>query len=162
MPMWRWAAAASLLVGACSRSTGSEQEQDRIDRETALARQDIEATNQRFTMHVNAGNGDSAAVIFAERGRAMWPNAPAAIGHVAIAAEFDSLKRMSPTLSLRTEEVAANGLLAVERGRYTMSWTPPGGAQVADSGKYLARWHKMAQQWRIVDFIWNSDLPAVR
>ena len=156
-------AAGLLLIGACGRSPGTDgEQQDRIDRETALARQDVEATHQRFTMHFNAGNGDSAAAVFADRGRAMWPNAPASIGRPEIVAALDSLKATSPVLTLRTEEVAANGPIAVERGRYTMTSTPPGGVQAADSGKYLARWHKIAKEWAIVDFIWNSDLPAVR
>jgi len=158
----RWRGAAGVLwLAACAPSPGPDDEQQaRIDRETALARQAIEFTAQRYMMHFNAGNADSVAVIYAERGRVMGPNAPAAVGREAIAGGFRTMGPMKPTLSLRTEEVAANGPVAVERGRYTMTVTPPGGSQRADSGKYLIRWRRTAAEWMIVDHIWNSDLPT--
>jgi ketosteroid isomerase-like protein len=150
-----------LLLAACAQSPGSADErQAGIDRETALARQAIEITAQRYMMHFNAGIADSVAVLYAERGRIMWPNGPATVGRDSIAAGIRAMSALTPVLSLRTEEVAASGSLAVERGRYTMTWTPPGGGQMADSGKYLIRWHRTAAEWMIVDNIWNSDLPA--
>jgi ketosteroid isomerase-like protein len=152
--------AVLLLMAACAQASSPDEEQDRIDRETARARQAIEATNQRYTMHFNAGNGDSVAAIYAERGRVMWPNALSSVGRDSIASRLGAVGAMGPTLSLRTEEVAANGPLAVERGRYTMTWTPPGATPMADSGKYLMRWHRIDAQWVIVDNIWNSDLPS--
>jgi ketosteroid isomerase-like protein len=152
--------AVLLLMTACAQAPSVDEEQDRIDRETALARQAIEATNQRYMMHFNAGNGDSVAAIFAEQGRVMWPNALSSVGRDSIASRLGAIGAMGPTLSLRTEEVAANGPLAVERGRYTMTWTPPGAIQMADSGKYLVRWHRIDAQWVIVDNIWNSDRPS--
>jgi ketosteroid isomerase-like protein len=113
-------------------------------------------------MHFNAGHTDSVAVIYAERGRIMWPNGPAAVGRDSIAAGLRAIGAMTPVLSMRTEDVEASGPLAVERGRYTMTWTPPGGSPVADSGKYLVRWRRTGAEWMIVDNIWNSDLPARR
>jgi ketosteroid isomerase-like protein len=158
---WVGGQAGVLLLVACARSSGSDDEgQRRIDRETALARQAIEITAQRYMMHFNAGNADSVAVIYAERGRILWPNGPTAVGRDSIAARLRTIGALTPVLSLRTEEVAASGALAVERGRYTMTWTPPGGSQVADSGKYLMRWHRTGAEWMIVDNIWNSDLPT--
>jgi ketosteroid isomerase-like protein len=150
-----------LLLVACARSSGSDdEEQGRIDRETALARQAIEITAQRYMMHFNAGNADSVAAIYAERGRIMWPNGPAAVGRDSIGARLRALGAVKPVLSLRTEDVAASGPLAVERGRYTMTWTSPDGGQLADSGKYLMRWQRTEAEWMLVDNIWNSDLPT--
>jgi ketosteroid isomerase-like protein len=150
-----------LLLVACARPSGSDdEEQARIDRETALARQAIEITAQRYMMHFNAGNADSVAAIYAERGRIMWPNGPAAVGRDSIGARLRALGAVKPVLSLRTEDVAASGPLAVERGRYTMTWTSPDGGQLADSGKYLMRWQRTEAEWMLVDNIWNSDLPT--
>ncbi len=152
-----------VVLAACTRETDADREaQARMDRETALARQAIEVINQRYMMHFNAGNGDSAAMVFAERGRAMWPNAPAAVGPEAITQAVGTLKTQSPELVLRTEEVAASGPLAVERGRYVLRWTPAGGTALVDSGKYLTRWHRIRGRWLIVDHIPNSDLPPIR
>lgn len=154
-------ATAVFLAAACAQPAGSDGEQQgRIDQETALARQAIEITAQRYMMHFNAGNADSVAAIYAERGRIMWPNGPAAVGRDSIAAGLRAIGALTPVLSLRTEEVAASGALAVERGRYTMTWTPPGGSPMADSGKYLVRWHRLDAEWKIVDNIWNSDRPT--
>lgn len=155
--------AVLVVVAACSRDGEAERDvQARLDRETALARQAIEVNNQRYMMHHNAGNGDSAAAVFAERGRAMWPNAPAAVGHEAIARAIVTLKATNPDLVLRTEEVAASGPLAVERGSYVLTWTPVGGTALTDSGKYVTRWHRLGGRWLIVDHIPNSDLPTFR
>ena len=66
------------------------------------------------------------------------------------------------TLVLTTESVAANGSLAVERGTYKITLTPPGAtAPITDTGKYLVHWHKVGDNWMMVDDIWNSDLPAM-
>jgi ketosteroid isomerase-like protein len=158
---WAWGHAGLLLLVGCARSSGSDdEEQGRIDHETAVARQAIEITAQRYMMHFNAGNADSVAAIYAERGRIMWPNGLAAVGRDSIAARLRAIGAGMPVLSLRTEDVAASGPLAVERGRYTMTRTSPGGGQLADSGKYLMRWHRTDAEWLIVDNIWNSDLPA--
>ena len=59
----------------------------------------------------------------------------------------------------------AYGPNAVDDGVFTISFTPGPNAPVgmtamADTGKYVAHWLREADgQWRILQLIWNSDLP---
>jgi ketosteroid isomerase-like protein len=149
------------VIAACQPAAETaEQAEARMASEAAAARTAIEASNARFAAHFNAGQGDSVAAHYTEDGRVMAPNTPVASGRQAIAASMGMMG--GATLVLTTESVAANGSLAVERGTYKITLTPPGAtAPITDTGKYLVHWHKVGDTWLKVDDIWNSDLPAM-
>jgi ketosteroid isomerase-like protein len=142
------------VIAACQPAAETaEQAEARMASEAAAARTAIEASQARFVVHFNAGQGDSLAAHYTEDGRVMAPNTPVASGRQAIAASMGMMG--GATLVLTTESVAANGSLAVERGTYKITLTPPGAtAPITDTGKYLVHWHKVGD-------IWNSDLPAM-
>jgi ketosteroid isomerase-like protein len=154
-------AGAVLVVGGCQPAAETaEQATGRMNAEAAAAKTAIEASNVQFIAHFNAGHGDSVAAFYTEDGRVMAPNASAATGRPAIA-EAMALGAASPTLSLATESVVANGSLAVELGTYTITLKMPGApTPIADSGKYVVSWRKVADRWMMAADIWNSDLPA--
>jgi len=149
------------VIAACQPAAETaEQAEARMASEAAAARTAIEASQARFVVHFNAGQGDSLAAHYTEDGRVMAPNTPVASGRQAIAASMGMMG--GATLVLTTESVAANGSLAVERGTYKITLTPPGAtAPITDTGKYLVHWHKVGDNWMMVDDIWNSDLPAM-
>jgi ketosteroid isomerase-like protein len=149
------------VIAACQPAAETaEQAEARMASEAAAARTAIEASQARFVVHFNAGQGDSLAAHYTEDGRVMAPNTPVASGRQAIAASMGMMG--GATLVLTTESVAANGSLAVERGTYKITLTPPGAtAPITDTGKYLVHWHKVGDTWLKVDDIWNSDLPAM-
>jgi ketosteroid isomerase-like protein len=150
------------MVGCTPAAETPEQATARMATETADARTAIEASNQAFVAHFAAGHGDSVAAGFTENGRMMEPNAPAYIGRAAIAASASMMANMKATLTLNIEEVSASGPLAIERGTYKITLSPPGApGPVTDTGKYLVHWHKVGDTWMKVDDIWNSDLPPV-
>jgi ketosteroid isomerase-like protein len=151
-----------VVAGCAPKAETAEQAEARMATETADARTAIEASNQQFMAHLNAGHGDSVAAFYTENGRLMEPNAAVHTGRPAIATAIGEMIAMKPTLALTTEDVAANGALAVERGTYKFTFTPPGApAPMTDTGKYLVHWHKVGDRWMMVDDIWNSDLPAM-
>jgi len=152
---------AVAMFAACQPAAETaEQAEARMTSEASAARAAIEATQIRFAAHFNAGQGDSLAAHYTEDGRVMAPNTPVASGRQAIAASMGMMG--GATLVLTTESVAANGPLAIERGTYSITLTPPGAtAQVTDTGKYLVHWRKVGDTWLKVDDIWNSDLPAM-
>lgn len=151
-----------VAAGCTPKAETAEQAQARMASEATSARTEIEASNQMFMAHFNAGRGDSLAAIYAENGRVMAPNEPVAAGRTAIAASMGMMGAMKPNLVLTTESVVANGDLAVEAGTYKITLTPPGApGPITDTGKYLVHWHKVGDKWMMVDDIWNSDLPAV-
>ena len=149
------------MITACQPvAETAEQAEARMASEAAAAKTAIEASNTRFMAHFNAGQGDSVAAHYTEDGRVMAPNMPVASGRQAIAASMGAMG--GATLVLTTESVAASGSLAVERGTYKITLTPPGAtAPITDTGKYLVHWHKVGDNWMMVDDIWNSDLPAM-
>jgi ketosteroid isomerase-like protein len=151
---------AVTMIAACQPAAETaEQAESRMASEAAAARTAIEASNARFVTHFNAGQGDSVAAHYTEDGRVMAPNMPVASGRQAIAASMGMMG--GATLALTTESVDANGSLAVERGTYKITLTPPGApGPITDTGKYLVHWRKVGDNWMMVDDIWNSDLPA--
>jgi ketosteroid isomerase-like protein len=152
--------AVALFAGCQPAAETAEQAEARMASETAAARSAIEASNVRFMAHFNAGQGDSVAAHYTEDGRVMAPNMPVASGRQAIAASMGMMA--GATLVLTTESVAANGPLALERGTYSVTLTPPGAtAPITDTGKFLVHWRKVGDNWMMVDDIWNSDLPAM-
>jgi ketosteroid isomerase-like protein len=149
------------MIAACQPTAETaEQAEARMASEAAAARTAIEASNARFVTHFNAGQGDSVAAHFTEDGRVMAPNMAAAVGRPAIAASMGMMG--GATLVLTAESVVANGPLAIERGTYSITLTPPGAtAPITDTGKFLVHWRKVGDVWLKVDDIWNSDLPAM-
>ena len=155
------AGAAALALAACQTTETPQQMQARIESESQAARTAIEQRATAFGQHVAAGHADSLAMMYAENASVMAPNMPTANGRDAIREMFAGMFRSgSFQLHIAVDNVVANGPLAVERGRYHLTFTPAGGGTaVPDSGKYLVHWHRMNGDWKIVDDIWNSSVP---
>ena len=118
--MVKLAAVAGLVMaaGCAPKAETAEQADARMSADAANARTAIEASNQQFTAHFNAGQGDSVAAHYAENGRVMAPNMPAAVGRAEIAKSMGMMG--GATLVLTTQSVVASGPLAVEAGTYTI------------------------------------------
>ena len=154
--------AVAMLVACQPAAETAEQAEARMASETAAARTAIEAANARMAAHMNAERYDSAAMVYAEDARGLPPNMVADVGRAAILKSLQGMAGMKATISFTTTSVAVNGPLAVETGTYSFTGTPPGApGPVTDTGKYMAHWHKMGDNWMIVENIWNSDLPAM-
>ena len=148
-----------VAAGCAPKAETAEQAEARMTADAASARTAIEASNQQFMAHFNAGQGDSVAAHYTENGRVMAPNMAVAVGRADIAKSMGMMA--GATLVLTTESVDASGPLAIERGTYKITLTPPGAtAPITDSGKYLVHWHKVGDSWLMADDMWNSDLPA--
>lgn len=151
-----------LAMGCRPPAETPEQAQTRIDAESAAARTAIDSLSGAFATHFNMGHADVVATYYTEQAHVMAPNQPAAVGRDAIKTAFAAYFPMKPELRLMPDAVSANGPVAVERGTYSLTFTPPGAkAPVTDTGKYLVHWHQVDGKWLIVDDIWNSDLPPI-
>ncbi len=150
----------ALVLAACQAKETAEQAQARMATESAAAKTAIEAVNAEFTSHMNQGHASVVAGYYTDDAVFMGPNEPAANGKAAVQAAVEGLVTMKPQLTLTTASVTANGPLAVERGTYVMTLTPPGApAAVADTGKYLVHWRQVDGKWLLAEDIFNSDLP---
>jgi ketosteroid isomerase-like protein len=149
------------LAAACQTPETAEQASARMQAESDSAKAQIEQSMAAFARYAGAGQADSLASLYADNAVLMPPNMSAATGRAAIQEAFAGmLQAGAPTLHFVVQSVVANGPLAVERGTYHMT-TPASAGQPAsaDSGKYLAHWHRIDGQWKMVDDIWNSDAP---
>jgi ketosteroid isomerase-like protein len=150
-----------LAVAACQPAAETpEQAQARIDSESTAAKTTIDSLATEFATHLNAGHADIVAGFYTENATAMPPNAPVANGRAAIQAVIQGFVDMKAQLTLTPVSVVANGPVAVERGTYSVTLTPPGAtAPMTDTGKYLVHWHRVDGKWMLAEDIWNSDLP---
>ncbi len=159
-----WLVVAAVLLGACQSQETPEQAQVRMAKEADSLRTVAAAFSTRWEGWVAAGQGDSIASVFADDGREMPPNVPAAVGRAAIAKfEGQNAAVLAERLTIRSEAFAADGPIGVERGSYTFvakarpkapKGTP---ASINEDGKYVIYWRNQSGQWRIEDLIWNSN-----
>ena len=165
MRVGSWGALAlslGLVAGCQPKAETAEQAQARMDTESAAAKTAVDSLDREFAAHFNQGHADIVAAMYTEQGHLMPPNGPEAVGRDAIKAAMAAMFPMKPELKLTAVAVTANGPLALERGTYSFTFTPPGApAPVTDTGKYLVHWHQVDGKWLLADDIWNSDLPAM-
>jgi ketosteroid isomerase-like protein len=157
----RWTTAALILAAACKPAAETpEAMQARMQAETDSARAAIAAADTRYAAFVNAGQADSVAALYMEGGIAMPPHMPMATGRADIAKTIGQLTSAGKfNLTITGTNLSVNGPVAIERGRFNVTITPPKGPAITDSGKYLAHMHWVNGAWVIAENIWNSDLP---
>ncbi len=92
----------------------------------------------------------------------MPPNQPAVVGREGIRAALQGMMDAGVTsLKLETIEVGSAGDLAWERGKYTLSISPPGGTPIQDVGKSLVVFRRQPNgSWRAIVDMYSSDQPA--
>jgi ketosteroid isomerase-like protein len=146
------------VVGAlaCDRSEQADEVGSRSDQESQTVRAEIERLATDYERWVAQGNLDSVATLLGEDAYVLPPNHPAIMGRSAwLAWARPMFAHGSWTDELTIESVVANGPLAVERGRYVMTFipgptSPPEAVAMSDTGKYVQHWHRDAGRWRMV------------
>lgn len=87
------------------------------------------------------------------------PNMPPVQGREAMIAMVRSFPPVT-AFDLRPIEIEGRGDLAYAYGRFTMTFSMPGGAAAPDSGKYIEIWRKQSDGgWKIARDMFNSDIP---
>jgi|SRR2546422_63631 len=127
-----------------------------------LSQQDqaaIRALIAKLREIVRARNWDALTAEYTEDGWKMPPNQPLVQGRAAIRREFEQLPPISG-FDFRIVQLDGRADLAVMRGAYHITFTPPGAARaISDSGKELVVLRKQADgSWLRAGDIWNSDL----
>ncbi len=109
---------------------------------------------------------DASSVVTAYSADAtlMPPNEPSASDPASILKAWQGMLVPGTQVNWSSSkiEVAASGDIAYDQGTYAVSTPGPDGKPINDKGKYLAVSKKQADgSWKLVEDIWNSDLPAV-
>lgn len=146
-----------LLLLACARETaGGAGDVHRI----------IDEHNDRITRAYASGDVDALSMHFAEDAWQMPPNAPPLVGRDAIREFWGRAVQWGDwAFTFEAQDVTVSGPMAVERGRYELSFTagpeaPPTLPSFRDRGNYLVHWQRDADgEWRIVADAPVSELP---
>lgn len=156
MQVRRCLAAAALIAVACQKAETFEQESVRMQAQSDSAKAWMDQAAPAYARHMMAGHADSIAAYFGNNARMMPPNMTPVTGRDNIRQALAGMLSAGPMTNVVLTPVAvhASGSLAVERGRYSMTFMG-----VADSGTYLNHWQKTSGDWKLVDQMWNSSLP---
>lgn len=126
----------------------------------------IERHNAAAAEYYARGDIDALASIFAKDAWQMPPNNPPLVGREAIRAFWRNAVGWGRwTFTLAVQAVEVSGPIAVERGKYVLTFAagpgaPPGMASFEDRGNYLVHWrHEPDGEWRIVGDAPVSELP---
>ncbi|HKY61049.1 MAG TPA: DUF4440 domain-containing protein [Gemmatimonadota bacterium] len=124
----------------------------------------IERRNADFERWYAKGEIDSAAMMFAEDAWQMPPNLPPLVGRQAYRDFWSQATGWGDWMfDLRTEDVTAAGRVAVERGSYSLRFTPNDAAPEGmgpfdDEGNYVVYWRLDPDGvWRVV---WDAPVST--
>lgn len=143
----------SVVVVAC---------QSADSREASLTAQDsaaIRDVRQAFVEAELKGSWRRQASLFSEEGALLESRGPAVVGRSAIRAGLEEFDVVVDSFELRSLELAGNGLLAVDRGTYTIGITHVSGV-LHDSGWYLMVLERDRTLWRIAALTHDSEPEA--
>jgi uncharacterized protein (TIGR02246 family) len=121
----------------------------------------IQELNAQWIGAIKAKDVRACTDFYADDGRIMPQNAPAAQGAEAIARVWKSLfelKEFSLTFEPIRISVAQAGDVAYDIGTYLMAFNSEQGP-VRDRGKYVVVWRKVRGDWKVAADIFNSDGP---
>lgn len=126
----------------------------------------IEAKNKALEGWYASGEIEKVGQVFASAVWQMPPNSPPLVGREALVGFWtDATSWGEWSFRLETQDVVVSPPLAVERGKYRLSFgagpdAPPGMASFEDHGNYVVVWqHDEDGEWRI---LWDapvSELP---
>jgi ketosteroid isomerase-like protein len=124
----------------------------------------IEANNSKIVQWYATGQIDSVAAMFAFDARQMASNAAPLVGREAIRQNWANLVNLGVwKFTLTTQNVDHSGTLAVERGIYTLDFTPgpnapEGMVAFQDKGNYLVEWRLENGKWLAVNDLAVTEL----
>lgn len=156
----------ALLLPACQVSEKPANDAAEMNNsavlDTGADEQAIRGHVDRWLQLVKAKDAAGIAELYAEDGAVMPPNAPIGKGRAAIQQTWAAMMATPGfDLTFVPEQVivSSSGDMALDRGTYSLSIAPEGGAQ-SDTGKYVVVWRKIGNEWKVAADIFNSDLPA--
>jgi len=136
--------------------------QEQATTDPAEVRAIIESHNADLVRWYAEGQIDSAAMVFAEAAWQMPPNAPPLVGREAYHTFWSQAATWGEwNFTLDAQDVVTHGPIAVERGKYTLRFTPNDQAPeemgaMEDAGNYVVLWRQDPDgEWRVV---WDAPV----
>jgi ketosteroid isomerase-like protein len=143
-----------LFVSGCGQQTPPDT---RAADESAI--KDMDA---QWSKTAGARDVEGTVAYYSDDASVLAPNAPVTTGTAAIRAVWAALLVPGVSLSWQPSkvEVSRASDLAYTMGVYQMASKDSRGKPLADQGKYVEVWKKQSDgKWKVVEDIFNSDLP---
>ena len=123
----------------------------------------IRAVADQYVKASLAGDAKAIAALYTEDAVEMPPNAPAVKGRAAIQQHYEKELKSGKVsrFTLKHLETRSAGDIGYDVGTYDQSMTPAGGAEMADTGKFVVVLKRTGGDWRVAYAIYNSDRPAM-
>jgi hypothetical protein len=133
----------AVVCGCAPALESPAQEAERVARESAAVKGIVDSLNAAYFQ----GSADMLIAQYAEDAEIVA--GPMELkGHAAIRGWMMGGASMNGTMRMRAVSIAANGPLAIERGVYTMTFTPPGApSALSEDGNYLIHWRLVDGHW---------------
>jgi ketosteroid isomerase-like protein len=152
-----------LSILSCNAKSETDTEtEERINKESVAAKEIISKYNSQIEKLYKAKQIDSIVNYMAENVIQFPPNSKPLIGKDSIRNYWKQLFQFGDIdFSIQTQDVKANGPLAIELGEYNLKFTPVANSPIpafVDSGHYLVYWHKTNDGWKAV---WDAPVSTM-
>lgn len=152
-----------LSILSCNVKSETDSEaQERIKNESLKAQESISNNNHQIEKWYKTKQIDSLINYMADNVIQLPPNSKPLIGKDSIRNYWRELFQFGTIdFSLQTQEVKANGPLAIELGKYSLKFIPNENSPIpafADKGNYLVYWHKINDNWKAV---WDAPVSTM-
>lgn len=152
-----------LSILSCNVKSETDSEaQERIKNESLKAQESISKKNQQIEKWYKTKQIDSLIDYMADNVIQLPPNSKPLIGKDSVRNYWGQLFQFGGIdFSLQTQEVKANGPLAIELGKYSLKFIANETSPIpsfVDSGNYLVYWHKIKDDWKVV---WDAPVSTL-
>ena len=144
-----------LLLLSCNEASQNNNESQE-------AENSIINNNKQIEQWYKDKKADSLIIHMADKVIQLPPNRSPLIGRDSVKKYWEQLFQFGNIdFSIRTQEVKANGTLAVELGKYSFKFNPNPNSPIpviVDSGNYVCCWQKIDGSWKLV---WDAPVSTV-
>lgn len=152
-----------LSILSCNIKPETDNEVNkRIESESMQAKESISNNNKQIEKWYKAKQADSLISYMADDIIQFPPDSKPLVGKDSVKNYWTQLFQLGNIdFSLRTQDVKANGPLAIEWGKYSLTFSPDEKSPVpafADSGNYLVYWRKINNKWKAV---WDAPVSTM-
>ncbi len=118
---------------------------------------------QEYAKQMNARNVDKLLAFYTTDGFILPPFKPMVQGLMAIRHLMEDMFREADPrdVKIETTYVEVSGDLAFSVGTFTMNALLPTGKRIDQRGKWVTTMRRVADEWKLVSHIYNSDLPIL-
>jgi len=146
-----------LSAGCRTGSNAGRPNQTRAEDESTLRQAPAE-----WDRLFSSGQAAGLAALYSPDLVSMPYDSPSVRGRQAQQGTFEQFfaDNENPRHETTVDEILATNEWAIERGRYTMTYTPrKTGIQMVETGRHVMCRRKVDGVWQIVWEIWNTDKP---